>query len=195
MREFAKRVWQFLSTPRWPFCRSAATREEHRLLWDLRVARCSEKSLEAAAARGEEVGDKLADVKARIADLAVRLPRGHTNAFCTFIVVYISSFFFLWTMYGETRDTIREMWGTLDNPYLLEYRYHTSRIAKAGFFLASSVWTGMGLLVPPVAMWFAQRKLERRHALALAAVAAGLVLATTLVFFIALFSMFLLPLL
>jgi type VI protein secretion system component VasK len=66
---------------------------------------------------------------------------------------------------------------------------------KAGFFLRSSMWTGMGLLVLAVSVWFTQRRLERRHAMALAAAAASLVLATTFVFFIALFSMFLRPLL
>jgi hypothetical protein len=195
MREIAGSLWRFISKPRGLLGPSAADREERRLLSDLRVARCSERSLGAAAAHGEQVVDELADVKARIADLAGRLPRGHTSAFCAFLVIYILSAMALVGAYGELRALILEMWGTLDNSYLLEYRYYASRLAKAGFFLRSSIWTGIGLLVPPVAMWFAQRKLERRHAHALNTVAAWLVLATTLVFAAALLRMLSRPLL
>ncbi len=195
MRKIARTLWISLSKLRGPFGRSAAHREECRLLGDLRVARCSAVSLEGALARGEQVGGKLADVKARIADLEARLPRGHTSAFCAFIVIYVLSITLLMAMYGGLRVSIQEIWGTLDNAYLLEFRYYASRLAKAGFFLRSSMWTGMGLLILPVAAWFAQRRLERRHATALAAAGACLVLATTFVFFIALFSMFIGPLL
>ena len=82
---------------------------------------------------------------------------------------------------------------SLPGVYLLEFRYYESRLAKAGFLLASSVWTGLGLLIPPMAAWFVQKRLERRHALALAAVAASLVLATAFVFIFALFSMIIFP--
>ena len=187
-------IWRFLSTPRGLFRRSAASREERRLLSDLRVARSRERVLAAARASGERVEDQLTEVRARVADIAARLPRGHTAAFCAFAGICVLSAAFLRAMCGGLRAEVLEMWGTLDNPYLLDLRYCTSRLAKAGFFLTSSVWAGLGLLIVPVAVWFVQRRLERRHARALAAAAAWLVLATVIVFSFAVFSMLFLPL-
>jgi hypothetical protein len=188
MRELARNLWRFLCKPHGLLSWRTDTREERQLLWDLRVAHRIEKTLEAAASHGEDISDKLTDVKARIADIEARLPRGHTSAFCAFIVIYVLFVSILAAIYGDLRASTLEMWLTLDNPYLLEYRYYVSRLAKAGFFLRSSMWAGVGLLAPPVALWFAQRKLESRHAHTLATVATALVLATTCAFFGALVS-------
>lgn len=187
-------IWRFLVKARDPFGEDARRRDERRLLGTLNAARQREKALEAAAG-GEEVTERLANTRAEIAELTARLPRGDTTAFSVFLVVYVLTIFIVSEVYGALREAILEMWGTLDNPFLLEFRYSTSRLAKAGLFLASSVWTGVALAVLLGILWRVQRKLQRRHARALAAAGTGLVLAVAFIFLIAFFSMLIGPLL
>ena len=68
---------------------------------------------------------------------------------------------------ADFRDGIGSLWGTLDNPYLLEHSYTATRICQIGKWITSSVVSGVVLAALWAPLWYVQRGLQRRHALAL----------------------------
>jgi len=164
---FGRRLWQALLKVRDPFGQIARANDERRLLGKRRHARERLKALEAAAACGEDVAAEVVIAEAEIDDVTALMPRGSTAHFLGSVVVcaWVAAGLAGWC--ADFGEGIGELWGTLDNSYLLEHSYAATRICQVGQWITASVVSGVVLGALWILLWHVQRGLQRRHAVVL----------------------------
>jgi hypothetical protein len=137
---------------------------EHEIVLLLQHTRERELILKTAATKGENVKDKLRQIREEIERLEITLPRGDTRFYCLACIWCLVAGVILVLVYKNAEQMIAGMWGTIDNAYLQQYRPGAVSLYKAGNFIASSAVAGMGFLFLLALLGFIQRRLQRRHA-------------------------------
>jgi len=143
-------------------------KEEQQILRDLNEARIRERILSSARAYevdGENVQADLEQAKSQIADLTKRIPRGDNVSFyifCILAAIGISSLIYVYRSIHHS--IIIDLWGSLDNWYLQEFRYGSTQVYRVGYFIASSIWSPVLAISFLALLWRIQKRLRYSHA-------------------------------